>query len=46
MRVDCFTMMPVTAQTILGAAKVKPQSGGLSQNGQPVELGQPQFVIG
>ncbi|MGA8148854.1 MAG: hypothetical protein WB870_14985 [Gallionellaceae bacterium] len=38
--------MTVSAQANASAANVKPQSGGQSQNGQPVEFGQPLFVIG
>ncbi|HXU93201.1 MAG TPA: hypothetical protein VFP33_06040 [Gallionella sp.] len=37
--------MTVSAQANLSVAKVKPE-GGRSQNGQPVEFGQPLFVIG
>jgi hypothetical protein len=38
--------MTVSAQANVRAANVKPRSGGRSQNGQPVEFGQPLFVIG
>ena len=30
----------------VSVANVKPQSGGRSQNGQPVEYGGPLFIIG
>ncbi len=36
----------VSAQANVSAANVKQQSGGRSQNGQPVEFSQPLFVIG
>ena len=36
----------VSAEAHVSAANVKPRSGGQSQNGQPVEYGQPLFVIG
>jgi hypothetical protein len=38
--------IPVSAQANVSAANVKQRSGGHSQNGQPVEFGQPLFVIG
>jgi biotin carboxyl carrier protein len=38
--------LPISAQANMSAANVKPQSGGHSQNGQPVEFGQPLFIIG
>ncbi len=38
--------LPVSVQANLRAAKVKPRSGGRSQNGQPVEYGQLLFIIG
>jgi hypothetical protein len=38
--------MTVSAQANASAASVKPQSGGRNQNGQPVEFGQPMFIIG
>jgi len=38
-------MLPVSVQADMSEANVKPQ-GGRSQNGQPVEFGQPLFVIG
>jgi len=37
---------PVSAQANVSAANVKQRSCGRNQNGQPVELGQPLFVIG
>jgi hypothetical protein len=46
MRKDNSATMPVSAQANVSVAKVKPQSGGRSQNGQPAEFGQPLFVIG
>ena len=46
MRTNTSAVVPVSAQANVSAAKVKPQSGGRSQNGQPVEFGQPLFVIG
>ena len=36
----------VSAEAHVSAANVRPQSGGQSQYGQPVEYGQPLFVIG
>lgn len=36
----------VSATANVSVANVKPQSGGQSQNGQPVEFGQPLFIIG
>jgi len=41
-----LTRLPVSAQANVSAANVKPQSGGRSQNGQPVEYGEPLFIIG
>ena len=38
--------LPVSALANVSAANVKQRSCGLSQNGQPVEFGQPLFVIG
>jgi hypothetical protein len=40
------TRLPVSAQADIGAADVNPRSGGRSQNGQPVEYGEPLFIIG
>jgi hypothetical protein len=39
-------LQTVSAQANVRAANVKPRNGGRSQNGQPVEFGQPLFVIG
>jgi hypothetical protein len=36
----------VSSQANLRFLQVKPQSGGRRQNGQPVEFGQPLFIIG
>ncbi len=38
--------MTVSEQANVSVANVKPQRGGRSQNGQPVEFGRPLFVIG
>lgn len=46
MRTYTVTTTPVSVQANVSAANVKPQSGGRNQNGQPVEFGQPLFVIG
>jgi hypothetical protein len=40
------TSLPVSAKANMSAANVKPRSGGRNQNGQPVEFGQPLFIIG
>ena len=44
----CGVGSPEQSEGYAGAniANVKPQSGGQSQNGQPVEFGQPLFIIG
>ncbi len=39
-------ILPVSAQANVSAANVKQHSCGRSQNGQPVEFGQPLFAIG
>jgi hypothetical protein len=38
--------LPVSALANVSEAHVKQRGCGLSQNGQPVEFGQPLFVIG
>jgi hypothetical protein len=38
--------LSVSVQANVSKANVKRQSRGRSQNGQPVEFGQPLFVIG
>jgi len=38
--------MSVSAQANVSEANVKVRSTGRSQNGQPVEFGQPLFIIG
>lgn len=38
--------LPVSAQANVRTANVKQRSCGRHQNGQPVEFGQPLFVIG
>ena len=38
--------LPVSALADVSEVNVKQRSCGLSQNGQPVEFGQPLFVIG
>jgi len=40
------SLSPVSALANVRVANVKQRSCGLSQNGQPVEFGQPLFVIG
>jgi hypothetical protein len=40
------TNLPVSALANVSEENVKQHSCGLSQNGQPVEFGQPLFVIG
>ena len=40
------TWLAISVKANLSAAQVKPRSGGRSQNGQPVEYGQPLFIIG
>jgi hypothetical protein len=42
---SCTNTMTVSALANVSAANVKPQ-GGQSQNAQPVEFGQPFFIIG
>lgn len=39
-------ILPVSALANVSEENVKQLSWGLSQNGQPVEFGQPLFVIG
>ncbi len=39
-------ILPVSASANVSTANVKQLSCGHSQNGQPVEFGQPLFVIG
>jgi hypothetical protein len=39
-------ILPASALANVGAEHVKQHSCGLSQNGLPVEFGQPLFVIG
>lgn len=39
-------ILPVSALANVSEENVKRRSCGLSQNGQPVEFGQPLFVIG
>jgi hypothetical protein len=38
--------LPVSALANVSEVKVKQRSCGFSQNGQPVEFGQPLFVFG
>ncbi|TXT21867.1 MAG: hypothetical protein FD134_2514 [Gallionellaceae bacterium] len=38
--------LPISAEANVSEAKVKPQSGGHSQNGQAVEYGNLLFIIG
>ncbi len=41
-----INILPVSALANVNEENVKQRSCGLSQNGQPVEFGQPLFVIG
>jgi hypothetical protein len=41
-----YKSFTVSAQANVSAANVKLHGSGHSQNGQPVEFGQPLFVIG
>ena len=40
------TLLTVSVEANVSVANVKLRSGGQSQNGQPVEFGQPLFIIG
>ncbi len=46
MRKITAILLPVSALANVSVANVKQHSCGHSQNGQPVEFGQPLFVIG
>jgi hypothetical protein len=38
--------LAISPKANVNAVNAKPQSGGRRQNGQPVEYGEPLFVIG